>query len=95
VKDINEQEEAIIPFSVFKQLLDKQKPHISQLTEVEIDCAHVILCRGTSSVDNLSVAELAERTIGFDTQNIALIFPGVDPDSESDEYSEIEENQEL
>jgi len=47
-----------------------------------------MLCRGSTIPSKLDDAELANKLKGFDCQTISLLFPNIDIDNISSDYSE-------
>ena len=96
---ISEREDAVMGFDDFKSEVLKYSK--GKLQSEDIDCAFVILSRGTltyvkSQVDAWSSEMLAEKSMGFDTQNIHMLFKNgpiqeeasIDEDNYSDDFSQ-------
>lgn len=75
------QDEAIVTFTRFKQLVSKHAPKTVVFQPRELDCVFLHLLKGGAhDISNLSEAQLADRTRGFDSQSIERLFPGIDID---------------
>ena len=57
-----------------------------------MDCLYILLCRASSKADQIKENEMAEKVIGFDSQNMnKILFKkyDIDIDDYSDTYSEV------
>jgi hypothetical protein len=84
VKLFNQQEEAIVPFDLFKKLVGKVP-----MTDDHLDCAYIYLCRGVQGpFKPPSPLELLEKIRGFDSQKISMLFgEEVKLETSDDDYS--------
>ena len=86
------QDEAIVNFTRFTQLVDKFVTDKSKIDQKDIDCVFVMLIQsGELDVSAQSEAALAEKTKGFESQAIALLFEGID----IDEISSVNQSKDL
>lgn len=90
VQTLNEQEEAIVGYSLFKKILGKTK-----MTEDHIDCAYVYLCRGEKGPFKVpSDKVIQEKITGFDSQKANMLFGDKYNEESEEEYTEEQYTQE-
>lgn len=81
VKEVMTQEDAIVSFTRFKRYIKKHVTDVKHLEAKDIDCVYLMLLKGgKDDFTKLTEAQLADRTRGFDTEKIAMLFPDVDID---------------
>jgi hypothetical protein len=81
VKEMMTQEDAIVSCARFRDLIERHVTRKGHLSTKDIDCIYLMLLKGgQNDISNLSSAQLADKTRGFDSQTIDLLFPGVDVD---------------
>lgn len=87
VTSFEDQEEAIVGFRLFKKILGKTK-----LSEDQIDCAYIYLCRGEpGKFKPPSPTLLLEKLQGFDSQKARMLFGDKYKDESSEEDYTVDE----
>ena len=51
----------MISFSQFKELIDENIQKGAKIEEIDIDCAYVLLCRGTEKFNKKVIKKISEK----------------------------------